>query len=135
MRALALTGAALTLWASAGLAGNFDGIYRQSAGADCTQVGRDGGALKIESNVFYGVESQCMMARPVNVRDMNAVLFDMECSGESTNWVERAMFMTAADGGLIMVWNGYAFKYDRCSEADIVDSALDAADAAAGPAD
>ena len=54
------------------------------------------------------------MTRPVNVRDMDAVLYDMECSGDGTDWIRRAMLMNASDGGLILVWDGYAFKYDRC---------------------
>ena len=135
MRTLPLICAAATLWVSGASAGEYDGIYRQSADADCTLVGQDGGALKIADSVFSGVDSQCTMSRPVKVRDMNATLFDMVCSGEGTNWVERALFMTAVDGGLIMAWNGYAFKYDRCTEADIVDSALDAADNVASPVD
>lgn len=96
------------------MADQFDGLYRLTPEADCALTGQEGGALKIEDGVFYGVESRCVMTRPVNVRDMDAVLYDMECGGEGTTWVERALFMTAADGGLIMVWNGYAFKYDRC---------------------
>ncbi|MFV2033589.1 MAG: hypothetical protein ACC631_00510 [Halocynthiibacter sp.] len=125
MRILPVLGVALIFWSGAALAGQFDGVYRQRAGADCTKIGEDGGALKIADNVFYGVQSQCTMTRPVNVRGMNAVLFDMQCSSEGINWFERALFMTAADTGLIMVWNGYAFKYDRCSDSDIAGSAPD----------
>ncbi|WP_416510469.1 hypothetical protein [Aliiroseovarius sp. YM-037] len=112
---------------SAGIAqaGAFDGIFRQTAESDCTLIGQDGGALKIEDDVFFGVESQCNMANPTDVRDMDAVLYDMECSGEGTTWIARALFMHAADDGLIMVWNGFAFKYDRCTEGDVVDSAVD----------
>lgn len=95
---------------------SFDGTFRQSRDADCAAVGEDGGALRIAGGIFYGVESQCRMTDPVDVRDMDAVLYDMACSGEGSEWRERAMFMRAADGGLIMVWNGFAFHYDRCPE-------------------
>jgi len=105
--------------------GSFDGIYRQVAGADCARIGEEGGALKVEDNTFIGVGSQCTMISPVSVRDMNAVLYDMECEGEDTHWVERVLFMKAADAGLIMVWNGYAFKYDNCSEEDLAASVGD----------
>ncbi len=94
----------------------FDGLYRISPTSDCALTGVDGGALKIEGGVFYGVESQCRMSVPVNVRDMDAVLYDMVCTGEGEEWTRRALLMTAADGGLIMLWNGFAFKYDRCPE-------------------
>lgn len=99
-------------------AGPYDGVYRQAANVDCSLVGVDGGSLKIEAGVFYGVEMECRMTRPVNVVDMDATLYTMECSGGDQTWTERAMMMTPAgeDDGLIMVWNGYAFVYDRCED-------------------
>lgn len=103
----------------------FDGVYKQTAVGDCTRVGEDGGALKIEKGVFYGVNTSCRMSNPVDVRDMNAFLYDMECDVEESVWTERALLMAAPDGGLIMVWNGYAFKYNRCTEADLVQDALE----------
>ena len=105
--------------------GSFDGVYRQVAGADCTRIGEEGGALKVEDNIFIGVGSQCTMTSPVSVRDMNAVLYDMECEGEDAHWTERVLFMKAVDSGLIMVWNGYAFKYDSCSEEDLAATVTD----------
>ncbi|NBD30923.1 MAG: hypothetical protein GVY31_12910 [Alphaproteobacteria bacterium] len=115
-RALAL---ALALLPGLALATPYDGTYRQNANADCGLVGVDGGALKIEDGIFYGVESQCRMTRPVNVVNMDATLYTMVCSGEGTNWTERAMVMDSAGGdGIIMVWNGYAFRYDRCVPPD-----------------
>ncbi len=99
------------------LATPYDGIYRQAANAECGLVGVDGAAIEIRDGIFYGVEMQCRMSRPVNVLDMDATLYTMECSGEGEQWSERAMVMNAADGGgIIMVWNGYAFKYTRCPE-------------------
>lgn len=108
---------AVTLLAAGPVAAqtSFDGVYRQGLGADCAAVGQDGGALQIEDGVFTGVESQCRMTDPVEVRGMEAVLYDMACSGEGSAWSARAMFMRAADGGLILVWDGFAFKYDRCT--------------------
>ncbi|MHC0051917.1 hypothetical protein [Actibacterium sp. D379-3] len=111
---------------AAGAPEGFDGLYRQGPDANCTVTGVEGGALKIEDGVFHGVEMQCRMENPVDVRDMDAALYDMSCNGEGSAWTARALFMHAADGGLIMVWNGYAFKYDRCPGP---------ADAAAGAAD
>jgi hypothetical protein len=43
----------------------YDGTYRQNANAECALVGVDGGALKIEDGIFYGVEMECRMTRPV----------------------------------------------------------------------
>ncbi len=107
--------AAVLLLAGAAGATPYDGIYRQAANADCGLVGVDGGSIELRDGIFYGVESQCVMARPVNVVDMDATLYTMECTGEDTRWTERALVMKAAEGdAIVMVWNGYAFKYDRC---------------------
>jgi hypothetical protein len=99
-------------------AGPFDGIYKQTSESDCTIFGEDGGALRIEDGLFYGVDLECRMTRPVNVVDMDAKLYQMECSGEDTIWTERAMVLRAEDG-IIMVWDGFAFKYDACSADEI----------------
>ena len=107
--------AALLALPGAALANPYDGTYRQTANADCAIVGVDGAAVKIEGGIFYGVEMECRMTRPVNVVDMEATLYTMVCSGEDQSWTERAMVMEAADdGGIIMLWDGYAFAYERC---------------------
>ncbi len=93
----------------------YDGLYRSSGDADCAKVGVEGGALRIQEGLFEGVGSECRMMRPVDVVDMDATLYTMECSAGDTRWTERAMLMKAAqDNGLIMLWNGYAFRYARC---------------------
>lgn len=109
--------AVLALLASAtAVSAEFDGTYRQAADSDCALVGVDGGALKIEDNVFYGVDSTCQMNDPVPVNDMDAVLYNMRCTSKEGDWAARAMMVHGADGGLIMVWDGYAFKYDSCPD-------------------
>ena len=101
------------------MAGPYDGIYKQAANADCGLVGVDGGALEIRDDIFFGVEVECRMTRPVNVIDMDATLYTMQCSGEDQVWTERAMLMKpAGDAGLIMVWNGFAFVYEACTSPD-----------------
>lgn len=106
---------ALAAWPGLAAATPYDGVYRQHENAECALLGVDGGALLIREGVFYGVDAQCRMTRPVDVLDMNATLYTMECTGEGQSWTARAMLMQAADGdGIIMVWNGYAFRYNRC---------------------
>ena len=94
----------------------FDGVYKQNANAECGLIGVDGGALEIKDGIFYGVESECRMTRPVNVVDMEATLYTMQCTGEGSVWTERAMLMKPAEDpdGLIMIWDGYAFVYKPC---------------------
>ena len=107
----------LALMATPVLAGPYDGTYKQAANSECALVGVDGGAVRIADDIFYGVEVECRMSDPVNVIDMDALLYSMQCSGEDQIFTERAMVMDKAeDNGIIMVWNGYAFVYDRCPE-------------------
>lgn len=95
----------------------YDGIYKPFEGATCDVTGEDGGALEIKDGIFYGVEVQCRMTRPVNVVDMDATLYTMQCSGEGQNWAERAMVMRHAnDTDVIMLWDGYAFVYEACEQ-------------------
>lgn len=107
--------AALLAVPAGALANPYDGTYRQTANADCAIVGVEGAAVKIEAGIFYGVGMECRMTRPVNVVNMDATLYTMVCSGEDQSWTERAMLMNAAErDGIIMLWDGYAFAYDRC---------------------
>jgi len=121
---------AALLIASPAFAGMFDGLYKPAPTTDCTVVGGVGGALKVEDRVLFGIESRCSMTRPVNVRDMDGVLYDMVCSGDGEEWTSRALFLRAADGGLILAWNGYAFKYDRCPAAPAAGTGTTAEDIA-----
>ncbi|KQI68019.1 hypothetical protein AN189_12905 [Loktanella sp. 3ANDIMAR09] len=106
----------LSLMAAPVLAGPYDGTYKQTANSECALVGVDGGAVRIAEGIFYGVEAECRMSDPVNVLEMDALLYTMQCSGEDQQFTERAMVMDKAeDDGIIMVWNGYAFVYDRCN--------------------
>lgn len=103
------------LWPALAFAGPFDGVYRQVANAECALVGVDGGAIEIRGGLFYGVEMECRMTRPIDVVNMDATLYTMQCSGDAASWTERAMLMNSAeDEGIFMIWNGYAFRYDRC---------------------
>ncbi len=105
---------------AAATAGPYDGVYKQTANAECSLVGADGGSLKIEEGIFYGVEVQCRMTAPVDINDMDATIYTMECSGEGQTWTERAIMMSdKASDGLYMIWNGYAFRYDRCEEGEL----------------
>lgn len=108
---------AFTLIPTLAAATPYDGVYKQTVTSDCGSIGVDGGALEIREGIFYGVELQCRMSRPVSVVDMNATLYDMQCSGEGQNWTERAMVMKKAEAdGIIMVWDGYAFVYEACAQ-------------------
>ncbi|MEM9247333.1 MAG: hypothetical protein AAGB05_01415 [Pseudomonadota bacterium] len=90
-----------------------DGRYKLTETAQCIP-GADDGILRIEDDILYGAEARCRMTNPLDVTDMDATLYDMVCLGEGTGWQERALLMRAATGGLILVWDGYAFEYEAC---------------------
>jgi hypothetical protein len=128
MRTLPLLrfGAAFTLVPLAVAASPFDGVYKQTANAECALVGVDGGSLKIENEIFYGVEVECRMTNPVEIEGMNAVLYDMACIGEGSAWEERAIMMEdAQQPGILMIWDGYAFRYARCEDPAATEAAAD----------
>lgn len=107
--------AALMATPAAALALPWDGTYRLSEDADCDRVGEAGGALRIAEGVLTGVDSTCRMTEPVDVLDLDATLYVLDCEGEGQTWTERAMLMKAAEGDAIFIlWRGYAFRYDRC---------------------
>lgn len=93
----------------------YDGYYRQSVTDACEIQQAGGGAIKIEDGTFFGAESRCQMENPVDVREMNATLYDMACTSAEAEWQTRAFFGEAAGGGLLIVLDGYAFRYDACS--------------------
>lgn len=93
-----------------------DGVYKLTADASCNLIGEVGGALMIRDDVLHGIGSQCRMMNRLPVRNMEADLVDMRCVGEGTEWAERALVMRGAEGDLILVWNGYAFTYPRCTD-------------------
>ena len=66
-------------------AGQFDGKYRLNKHWDCKSVGMDGGAMEIRGGKLHGVESLCLITNPTKIRGMDAVLYDLQCSGEGEN--------------------------------------------------
>ena len=59
------------------------------------------------------------MINPVDITDMDATIYQMECSGEGQTWTERSIVLNDAEqAGIIMVWNGYAFRYARCKDGE-----------------
>lgn len=102
---------------SLGFATPYDGIYRPNYDFadswDCRSVGQDGGALAIEADRLLGVENTCQLTAPVEVRDMNAVLYDAQCAGEGESYSERLMLM-AHDFGVYVIRDGIVLDWIRC---------------------
>lgn len=94
----------LALCPTLAFAASFDGVDKQTANSVCGLIGVDGGFIEIKGGISQGVKVQCRMNNPVNVIDMDAILYNMQCSGEGQVWTERAMLMNSAeDDELIMI--------------------------------
>ncbi|AXI48632.1 hypothetical protein C1J03_23105 [Sulfitobacter sp. SK012] len=108
----------LILLPSFALAGPYDGRYRPdvdvSADWDCTTIGQDGGAIAIANGAFFGVESRCALQNETAVRDMDATLFDLVCSGEGEAWQRRVMVMKTQSGIAMIENGGTVMRLRRC---------------------
>ena len=112
-RAARLALAALLALPAPAQAQDMEGLYKATPEADCDAPGGEG-LLAIEDDVFRGFESTCRMTNPLEVRDMDATLYDFVCTAGGTVWQERAIVVEGAAGELILVWDGYAFAYPAC---------------------
>ena len=98
-------------------ADDYDGLYHPEGQrgwlCDEPSLGSDGGALAIRDGKLVGVETVCEMSNPVNVRDMDAVLYDLECESEGESTTER-MLVARSDTGVIVLRNGFAAEWRTC---------------------
>lgn len=113
-------GAALICACStAAQAGPFDGVYRPNSATaanwDCKTVGMDGGALAIDGNTLFGVESRCELADPVNVTGMDAVLYNSTCYAEGMVDTHRTMILKN-DHGVYVIAYGYVSDWLLCEK-------------------
>lgn len=99
--------------------GQFDGDWATGDPMACDLSGNDAVnfALRIRGDAFFGLETQCRMTNPVTVRDLGAVLYDMDCAGEGESWSYRALFMIDRDGQLVRILDGSAVIHPRCEVA------------------
>ena len=115
---ITLAVAAAFLTPVSALAGPYDGTYRPNAewakDWDCSIVGADGGALAIRNNTFFGLETECALTNPVSVRNMNATLYDAECSGEGETWTQRMLFALSPEGVSVVYGDGTVSELVRC---------------------
>lgn len=95
----------------------YDGRYRPNydfaESWDCTNVGMDGGAMEISGDRLVGVETACTLSDPVEVRGMNGVLYDADCSAEGESYSERVMLL-AHDFGVYVIRDGIVTDWLTC---------------------
>ncbi len=95
----------------------YDGLYRPDAQWaetwDCKTIGLDGGAMSIAGDIYTSVENQCTLTKPTAIRDMDATLYDAECSAEGDDYFYRLMILET-DTGVTIISNGYAAAWKSC---------------------
>lgn len=98
-------------------AGPFDGFYRPNydwaESWDCTSAGEDGGALSISGEAYIAPGARCTLAAPVEVRDMNAVLYDITCAGPEGTATDRVMIL-GHEFGIYVITDGLVLDWIRC---------------------
>jgi len=104
-------------WPAVAGAGPFDGLYRPNydwaSAWDCASVGQDGGALAVEGLTLRAVENTCTLSDPVEIRDMEAVLYDASCAGEGEESAGRIMLMAHAFG-IYVIRDGFVLDWISC---------------------
>lgn len=112
--ALAGLVAAGSAWADTS---GFDGRYKLNPGVPGCVVGEGdviNAAFEISNGRFVSIETECRLTNPTNIRDMSAMLFDLTCSSEGTEWSDRIFLMKKDDGSLLRVVDGMAFTNPPC---------------------
>lgn len=98
---------------------DFDGDWTMGDPAACAlYTDSVNFAFRIENGTLQGLESSCEMQNPVAVRDMAALLFDMNCVGEGDTWTYRALLMRAGVDDvdqLVFLQNGGPQILTRCT--------------------
>lgn len=101
------------IWATAAVAGPFDGAW-DDKGYCKNQISETRMTLRGDEVDFY--ESTCKMANPTKLRDMGtSVLYDLQCEGEGETYSGgRMMLSITQDRELLVYRSGYLSLKVRC---------------------
>ncbi len=92
------------LWAGVVVAGPFDGVYvphpgeRAADRAGCADL-----TILIAEDRLRYFDMSCTLANPVQIRDMDAVLFDGQCTLDATAKAGRVLIRRMASGDVTVV--------------------------------
>lgn len=103
----------LSVLPSMSLAASIEGTWATDHG-QCI-AGYAEGRLTIAGDSISFIESTCRLTQPTELRGLpQALLFDMACSGEGTDWTERILIGANGEDGLLIYARGFASTYIRC---------------------
>jgi len=95
----------------------FDGLYKSIHGTwtcDPLDIGLDGGSLGIRGNILNGLESECELKNPTNVRGMDAILYDAECTAEGEPYPSSRVMIMQHDEGIYLIQDGSVGDWRDC---------------------
>jgi hypothetical protein len=113
----ALAALCLALPATAqGLLERAQGLYHPQGhdGWDCATLGMDGGAVGIRGQTLVGVETSCALENPFPVPGMDAIAFDLACTGEGMTYDGGRVILVPIANGLAIVGEGRVDTWLRC---------------------
>ncbi|MDG4648825.1 hypothetical protein P6F26_10255 [Roseibacterium sp. SDUM158017] len=102
--------------AAQGLLDRVQGLYHpQDQGAwTCGTLGMDGGAVGVIGQTLHGVENSCALENPFPVPGMDAMAFDLACTGEGTTYDGGRAILVPLPDGLGIVRDGSVVIWTRC---------------------
>lgn len=80
------------------------------------QWGLIGGRLGIRDGQLIGLENACTLTDPVEVRGMDAMLFDTQCAGEGVEYDGGRVMLMATRAGIAIIRDGSVVEWTRCPD-------------------
>ena len=93
------------------------GLYKPAAFDDpwdCETLGADGGAVGIQGQTLVGVGNTCTLQNPFAIPGLDAMAFDLACTGEGMTYDGGRVVLVPLDGRLGIVRDGSVVIWDRC---------------------
>jgi hypothetical protein len=84
------------------------------AGWDCTTLGMDGGAVGVRGQTLEGVENSCALENPFPIPGMDAIAFDLACTGEGMTYDGGRVILLPIPNGLAIVGQDGVRTWLRC---------------------
>ena len=80
----------------------------------CNAENTDRVPMRIFEDSISFYETSCKLTTPVEIRGMNAKLFDFECAGEGFAWEYRGLLLLNDDDTLEFSADGQTNTFRRC---------------------
>jgi len=81
---------------------------------DCTTLGMDGGAVGVQGTTLHGVENACNLENAFPIPGMDAMMFDLTCTGEGQTYDGGKVILVPTETGLGLVRDGFVNTWQLC---------------------